>query len=70
MNPNNYFAVTAKIKREIDNGKVKTYTERYVVNAVSVTDAESVVYAYLEGEGETEFSIAAASQTKIAAVLG
>jgi len=70
MNTNNYFAVTAKIKRETDSGKVKTYTERYIVNAVSVTDAESTAYKFLEQEGETDFSVAAASQTKIIAVLG
>ena len=38
-----YYQVTTQHMADNDKGKVQKVTERYLVNAVSVTDAEKVV---------------------------
>ncbi len=64
-----YFTCTVKIKRDSDNGKIKTYTERYLVNAMSVTEAEARVYQFMEEAGEQEFKVAAVSESRILDVI-
>lgn len=64
-----YFTVTVKVKRDVDNGKVKTYTERYLVNSMSVTEAEARTYKFLEEAGEQEFKVAAVSESRILDVI-
>lgn len=59
-----YFAVTIKIKREDDKGKLKTVTERHLVDAVTVTEAESRVVKFMEQFGE-EFTISSATESRI-----
>jgi|TARA_R110000782_G_scaffold232862_1_gene319056 hypothetical protein len=39
---NNFYQVTCQHVTDDANGKVKKITERYLVNAVSVTDAEAI----------------------------
>ena len=39
---NSFYQVTTGYIAEDDNGKVKKYTERFLVSAVSVTDAEAI----------------------------
>ena len=39
---NNFYQVTCQHVTDDGNGKMKKITERYLVNAVSVTDAEAI----------------------------
>jgi len=43
------YTVAVKVKFEDDKGKVKTKTERYLVDAMSVTEAETRVVKFMEG---------------------
>jgi len=64
-----YFTVAVKIRRDDDKGKTKTYTERYLVQAVSVTDSEAIVVKYMEKLGEKDFTISSSSVSKIVDVI-
>jgi hypothetical protein len=46
----NYLWFEVKTKRDtiIDNGKVKSYTETYLVDAVTFTDAETAINRHLK----------------------
>jgi hypothetical protein len=59
---NKYFLVKVKMHLE------KTVTETYLVNAVSVTDAEAKTIKDFEGSA-FEFEITSASETKIVKVI-
>ena len=59
-----YHSVSAKVSFEDDKGKVKKKTERYLVDAQSVTEAEARVVSYMKGT-QQEFEISSASQSKI-----
>lgn len=63
-----YFTVSVKVRFENDKGQVKTKTERHLVDAMSVTEAESRVVAFYEGSMQ-EFEISAASQSRITEVI-
>jgi hypothetical protein len=63
-----YHSVSVKVSFEDDKGKVKKKTERYLVDAQSVTEAEARVVAYMKGT-QQEFEISSASQSKIVDVL-
>jgi len=56
----------AKVQFEItnDNGKVKKHSRSYIVNAVSVTDAEVQVNKYLVHSAEP-FEVKTISESKI-----
>lgn len=64
----------AVVKNEIEvNGKkgevvTKTIKEEYLVEAVSVTDAETKVYKHFDGTLNT-FEVTAVTQTKILEVI-
>ena len=61
-----YFTVAVKIENEID-GKVKKTTERYLVDAMSVTEAEARAVKYLQkdlGAG-VDFEVTAAGVSRI-----
>ena len=57
-----------KVHHTDDKGKVKELTEQYVVNAVSVTDAEVKVTKDFEGSG-VEFEVGSVIETKIIKVI-
>lgn len=63
-----YYQVNVKFKRENDKGKVKTVTERYLVNSMSVTEAEARVVKFLETCPD-EFQISSASESRIIEVI-
>ena len=57
-----------KVHHEDDKGRVKKITEQYLVNAVSVTDAEAKVVAEFEGSN-LEYEVTAVMETKIVSVI-
>jgi len=61
---NKYFQVTVKIKREDDKGKIKTTTERYLVDALTVTEAEGRVVKFME-QFQEEYKISSATESRI-----
>lgn len=62
------YTVAVKVKFEDDKGKVKTKTERYLVDAMSVTEAETRVVKFMEGT-MSDFEISSASQSRIVEVI-
>jgi Domain of unknown function (DUF4494) len=62
------YTVAVKVKFEDDKGKVKTKTERYLVDAMSVTEAETRVVKFMEGT-MADFEISSASQSRIVEVI-
>ena len=63
-----YHSVSVKVKFEDDKGKIKTKTEKYLVDAMSVTEAEARVTTYMKGT-QVEFEISSASQSRIVDVI-
>ena len=63
-----YFTVSVKVSHEDDKGKIKKTTERYLVDAMSVTEAEARVTKALEGM-TNEFEIVAAGTSRIIEVV-
>jgi Fe-S cluster assembly iron-binding protein IscA len=64
-----YFNVKVQFKVEDENGKVKKQNVNYLVDAMSVTEAEARIVQYLSEAGEQEFEVKAASEAKIAEVI-
>lgn len=64
-----YFTVKAVFEIEDAKGKLKKQTETYLVDAMSVTEAEAVLTTYLTERGEQDFDIKSASESKISAVV-
>ena len=62
-----YYIAKVKVHHEDDKGRVKKVTEQYVVNAVSVTDAEAKVVAEFEGSN-LEYEVSAVTETKIVSI--
>lgn len=63
----NYWQVDVKMEFENDNGRIQKITEKYLVDAVSATDAEAKVYK--EFEGESNFEVVKVIKTKIVKVI-
>ena len=63
-----YFQVVVKIKREDDKGKVKTFTERYLVDALTITEAEARVVKFME-DSMLEYEISSAAESRIIQIL-
>ena len=63
-----YFTVSVKVSFTDDKGKVKKATERYLVDAMSVTEAEARVTSFMK-DTLGEFEISAASQSSILEVI-
>ena len=64
-----YFNVKVQFRTESDNGKVKKETVNYLVDAMSVTEAEARTVEYLLSHDEEAFEVKAASEAKIAEVI-
>ncbi len=65
-----YFQVNVSITDINDKGKQTKVTEQYLVDAVSVTDAEVKVTKMYEDEGGSiDFTVKSVKETKILAVL-
>lgn len=63
-----YFTVSVKVQYEDAKGKIKSKTERYLVDAMTVTEAESRVIKFMEGS-MSEYEISSASQSRIMEVI-
>jgi len=63
-----FYIAKVKVHHEDDKGRVKKVTEQYLVNAVSVTDAEAKVVADFEGSN-LEYEVTAVMETKIVSVI-
>jgi hypothetical protein len=63
-----YFTVSVKTSHTDDKGKVKKTTERYLVDAMSVTEAEARVTKALQ-DSVTDFEIVAASTSRIIEIV-
>ena len=63
-----FFTVSVRVRFEDDKGKVKTKTERHLVDALTVTEAESRVVSFME-DSQLEYEISSASQSRIAEVI-
>ena len=64
-----YFNVKVQFRTEDERGKVKKENVAYLVDAMSVTEAEARTVQYLTEHGEEAFEVKAASESKIAQVV-
>ncbi len=65
-----YYSVKIQIRLEDENGKIKKKSESYLVNAVSVTDAEAKTVAdFTKDAPSFEWEVMSVSETKIVKVL-
>jgi hypothetical protein len=64
-----YFQVKVQFRTEDDKGKVKKENINYLVDAMSVTEAEARTVSYLTENGEEAFEVKSAAESKIAQVI-
>ena len=64
-----FFQVKVQFTVEDSKGKVKKQNVLYLVDAMSVTEAEARTVQYLTERGEQEFEVKAASESVIAEVI-
>jgi hypothetical protein len=64
-----FFQVKVQFRTEDERGKVKKENVMYLVDAMSVTEAEARTVQYLTEHGEDAFEVKAASESKIAQVI-
>lgn len=65
-----YFQVNVEIVDITEKGKQSKIREQYLVDAVSVTDAETKVHKLFEDEGmATDFQVKSVKDTKILQVI-
>jgi len=59
-----------KVQHDNDNGKIKKVTERYLVDAMSVTEAEARVTKVMKEDiGSNDFEVVSASVSRIYKVI-
>ena len=63
-----YYIAKVKVVVSDNNGKQKKNVEQYLVNAVSVTDAESKIHADFQNS-IIDFEVSSVSETKIIKVI-
>ena len=63
-----YYTARVVVEFETDNGKIKKVSETYLVEASSVTHAESIVHREFSKE-QRDFEVKSVSQTKIVEIL-
>lgn len=63
----NYWTVTVQLEHENDRGRTQRVRELYLVDAVSATEAEAKITK--EFEGESNFTVVGAVQSKIIKVI-
>ena len=64
-----FFQVKVQFTVEDSKGKVKKQNILYLVDAMSVTEAEARTVEYLTEQGEQEFEVKSASESKIIHVI-
>ncbi len=65
-----YIEVTIKYDKRFEDGKVKRVSERYLTDAMSLTEAEAVVTEKMKPYISGEFVATSAKRTKIADMWG
>lgn len=65
----NYFTVRVEFQTEDDRGKLKKQKYSYLVDAMSVTEAEVRITQYLVNRGEQDFEVKAAAKANIVTVV-
>jgi hypothetical protein len=63
-----YYVAKVKVVINGDNGKQKKNVEQYLVNAVSVTDAESKIHEEFKNDS-LDFEVTSVVETKIIKVI-
>ena len=63
-----YYIAKVKVHHQDDKGRVEKVTEQYLVDAVSVTDAEVKVVEEFDGSN-LEFEVSAVIETKLVKVI-
>lgn len=63
-----YYNAKVKVTTEDDRGKLKTRSELYLVDALSVTEAEAKVYKDFEGFTD-DWEVVSVAQTKVVKVI-
>jgi hypothetical protein len=63
-----YFTVSVKVSFEDDKGKIKKATERYLVDAMSVTEAEARTTEFMKSDVR-DSEIVAVNQSRILEVI-
>ncbi len=66
---NTWFECTAKYAKMDENGREKSVSETYLLDAVSFTEAETRIYKELVAMVSGEFSVTRISRTKLAEVI-
>jgi hypothetical protein len=69
MNENKYYIVKVEFQSIDDKGKTKRQKLDYLVDAVSVTEAEVKITKWLTDNGERNFEIKAAIASPIVEVI-
>lgn len=64
-----FFNVKVQFTVEDSKGKLKKQNVNYLVDAMSVTEAEARTVQHLTDAGEQEFEVKSASEAKIAEVI-
>lgn len=64
-----YYVAKTKFITTDDNGRVKKSTREYLVEAVSIGDAEVIVHKNLASLAPEDFEISAISESKIADIF-
>jgi hypothetical protein len=69
-----YFEVTVTVQHEVDNGKggakIKKVKENYLVDAMTVTEAEARVVKEFEEAGiQLDYEVTSAKESKILQVI-
>lgn len=63
-----YYTAKIKVSSEVDEGKIKTRNEVYLVEAESVTEAEAKMYKDFENYKD-DWEVTSVVQTKIVKVV-
>lgn len=62
-----YWQVDVKMEFENDRGRIQKVIEKYLIDAMSATDAEAQIYK--EFDGESNFSVEKVVKSKILKVI-
>jgi hypothetical protein len=62
-----YWTVTVQLEHESDSGRTQRVRELYLIDAISATEAEAKIVK--EFEGESNFTVIGAVQSKIIKVI-
>lgn len=65
-----YFDVSIRYGKMLDNGTVKKVTEKFLVDALSLTESESIVIEKMSQQISGEFFVSASKTTNVAEVCG